>query len=142
MSNFGHLMNQLDKFLLATVALALVVGVVGIVNTMLMSTTERFAEFGVLRTLGWSRSNLLTLVTAESAYLGLLAGLIGFALALVFTVIVNPLIDSTGLSLFISPFNATRGLLLSIIMGTLGGLYPAWKASRLVPMAAIRLGAR
>jgi putative ABC transport system permease protein len=142
MSNFGQLMGQVDKFLMATVALALVVGVVGIINTMLMSTTERFAEFGVLRTLGWSRSNLLALVTAESAYLGLLAGLIGFGLALAFTWVANPLITSSGLSLSVSPLNATRGLLLSLVMGTLGGLYPAYRASRLVPMAAIRLGAR
>ena len=142
MANFGELMNQLDLFLLATVALALLVGVVGIINTMLMSTTERFAEFGVLRTNGWSRSNVLTLVTAESAYLGLLAGVVGFALALVFTTVANQFITSTGLALHISPLNAIGGLLLSIVMGTLGGLYPAWKASRLVPMDAIRLGAR
>lgn len=142
MNNFGHLMKQLDLFLLATVALALIVGVVGIVNTMLMSTTERFAEFGVLRTLGWSRRDLLTLVTAESAYLGLLSGLAGFALAIVFTLIANHFITTTGLRLSITPFNAARGLFLSVVMGMLGGLYPAWKASRMVPMAAIRLGAR
>jgi putative ABC transport system permease protein len=142
MTNFGSLMEQLDTFLLATVLLALIVGVVGIVNTMLMSTTERFAEFGVLRTLGWSRGHVLTLVTAESAYLGLLSGLIGFGLAVLFTLVANQFITSTGLSLWITPLNAARGLFLSVVMGTLGGLYPAWQASRLVPMAAIRLGAR
>lgn len=142
LSNFGDLMNQLDMFLLATVALALLVGVVGIVNTMLMSTTERFAEFGVLRTNGWSRANVLTLVTAESAYLGLLSGVLGFLLALLFTTVANQFISTTGLSLRITPLNALGGLALSVVMGTLGGLYPAWKASRLVPMDAIRLGAR
>ena len=64
-----------------TVSLALVVGIVGIINTMLMSTTERFVEFGVLRTNGWSQGNILALVTLESAYLGLLAGLVGCLLA-------------------------------------------------------------
>ena len=54
-ANFGTVMGQLDTFLLMTVSLALIVGVVGIINTMLMSTTERFVEFGVLRTNGWSR---------------------------------------------------------------------------------------
>ncbi|MDB5352615.1 MAG: ABC-type transport system, involved in lipoprotein release, permease component [Planctomycetota bacterium] len=142
LSNFGDLMDQLDHFLFATVALALMVGVVGIINTMLMSTTERFGEFGVLRTNGWSRSNVLTLVTAESAYLGLLAGIVGFVLALVFTTVANQFITSTGLKLTITPWNALGGLTLSIVMGTLGGLYPAWKASRLVPMDAIRLGTR
>ncbi len=142
MANFGDLMNQLDLFLFATVLLALIVGVVGIINTMLMSTTERFAEFGVLRTNGWSRGNVLTLVTAESAYLGLIAGVIGLVLTITFTAVANQFITSTGLALSVSPMNAARGLGLAIVMGVLGGLYPAWKASRLVPMDAIRLGAR
>ena len=54
-ANFSSLLGQIDTFLLMTVSLALLVGVVGIINTMLMSTTERFAEFGVLRTNGWSQ---------------------------------------------------------------------------------------
>ena len=141
MANFSSLMNQLDLFLLATVLLALVVGVVGIINTMLMSTTERFAEFGVLRTNGWSRGDLLRLVATESAYLGLLAGLIGFGLALAFTAIANIFLSSSGLALTLTPIDALKGLGLSVAMGLLGGFYPAWKASRLVPMAAIRLGA-
>ena len=142
LAGFSGLMDQLDMFLMATVMLALIVGVVGIINTMLMSTTERFAEFGVLRTNGWSRSNVLALVTAESAYLGLISGLVGLVLAIIFTLIANHFITTSGLSLTVSPMSAARGLLLSIGMGTLGGLYPAWRASRLVPMDAIRLGAR
>ena len=75
-------MGQLDTFLLMTVSLALVVGVVGIINTMLMSTTERFVEFGVLRTNGWSQGQpVLSLVTIESAYLGLLSGVVGCLMA-------------------------------------------------------------
>ncbi len=142
MANFGSMMNQLDLFLLATVLLALIVGVVGIVNTMLMSTTERFAEFGVLRTNGWSRGHVLALVSTESAYLGLLGGLVGFVLAITFTIVANQFISSSGLQLRMTGLDAVKGLSLSIAMGTLGGLYPAWKASRLVPMAAIRLGSR
>ena len=139
-ANFGLLMGQLDMFLLLTVSLALVVGVVGIVNTMLMSTTERFAEFGVLRTNGWARHDVLLLVTAESAFLGLLAGLIGCALAAIGTTVANQFLGG-GLRLALTPGLMGLGLGLSIVMGTLGGLYPAWKAARLVPMEAIRLGA-
>ena len=116
------------------------VGVVGIVNTMLMSTTERFTEFGVLRTNGWSRGNVLTLVTAESAYLGLLAGLVGCLLAVAGTAIANQFLGG-GLKLTLSPQLFGLGILLSVVMGTAGGLYPAWTASRLVPMDAIRMGA-
>jgi putative ABC transport system permease protein len=132
-------MRQLDTFLLMTVSLALVVGIVGIINTMLMSTTERFAEFGVLRTNGWSQSNVLALVTAESAYLGLLSGLLGCLLALIGTTVANQFITG-GLQLGISPQLFALGVGLSVVTGTLGGLYPAWRAARLVPMDAIRLG--
>lgn len=138
-ANFGQIMGQLDMFLLATVSLALVVGVVGIINTMLMSTTERFSEFGILRTNGWSGGNVLALITAESACLGLLAGVLGCLLALGAIAVVNPFIGG-GLQLRISPQLIALGVALSVVMGTLGGLYPAWRAARLVPMEAIRLG--
>lgn len=139
LANFGVVMGQLDTFLLMTVSLALLVGVVGIINTMLMSTTERFTEFGVLRTNGWSQTNVLALVTAESAYLGLLAGLLGCVLALVGTTVANQFITG-GLQLNMTPGLFALGIALSVVTGTLGGLYPAWRAARLVPMDAIRLG--
>lgn len=138
-ANFGNIMGQLDLFLLFMVSLALIVGVVGIINTMLMSTTERFVEFGVLRTNGWSRGNVLSLVTLESAYLGLMSGVVGCVLAFVLTRIANQFLGG-GMSLQFSPRLIGIGIALSVVMGTLGGLYPAWKASRLVPMDAIRLG--
>lgn len=138
-ANFGTVMGQLDTFLLMTVSLALLVGVIGIINTMLMSTTERFVEFGVLRTNGWSRGNVLGLVTLESAFLGLLAGAIGCVMALALVIVGNQFI-SGGLHLQFNARHVALGLILSVVMGTLGGFYPAWKASRLVPMDAIRLG--
>jgi putative ABC transport system permease protein len=138
-ANFGSLMGQVDKLLMMTVSLALVVGIVGIINTMLMSTTERFVEFGVLRTNGWSEVNILGLVTLESAFLGLLSGVLGSGLALMGTTIANQFI-SGGVHLGVTPALLGLGIGLSIVMGTLGGLYPAWRAARLVPMEAIRLG--
>jgi putative ABC transport system permease protein len=138
-TNFSRIMGQFDKMLLMIVNLALGVGVVGIVNTMLMSTTERFVEFGVLRTNGWSRRDVLFLVTAESAYLGLLAGIVGCALAVVGTKIANLFITG-GLTLDVTGGQIALGIGLALSMGTLGGLYPAWRASRLAPMDAIRLG--
>jgi putative ABC transport system permease protein len=138
-ANFGSLMGQVDKLLMMTVSLALVVGIVGIINTMLMSTTERFVEFGVLRTNGWSEANILALVTLESAFLGLMAGVVGCALAVLGTTIANRFITG-GVHLGVSPAILGLGLTLSVVMGTLGGLYPAWRAARLVPMEAIRIG--
>lgn len=138
-ANFGSMMGQIDKFLMMTVSLALIVGIVGIINTMLMSTTERFIEFGVLRTNGWSKGNILALVTLESAYLGLLSGMVGCVLSLLGTGLANQFI-SGGVRLNIPPWLFVLGITLSVVTGTLGGLYPAWRAARLVPMDAIRVG--
>jgi putative ABC transport system permease protein len=138
-ANFGALMGSVDTFLMMTVSLALVVGVIGIINTMLMSTSERFIEFGVLRTNGWSQGNILTLVTLESGYLGLLSGIVGCGLAIVLAVVANRFIGG-GLQLMLPPWLFALGIALSLVTGTLGGLYPAWRAARLVPMDAIRIG--
>jgi putative ABC transport system permease protein len=138
-ANFSSLMGQVDTFLLMTVSLALIVGIVGIINTMLMSTTERFAEFGVLRTNGWSQGNILALVTLESAYIGLLSGLVGCAMAWIAMMVANQFITG-GMHLGMTPSLMVIGIVLSVVMGMIGGLYPAWQAARLVPMEAIRLG--
>jgi putative ABC transport system permease protein len=138
-ANFGALMGSVDTFLMMTVSLALVVGVVGIINTMLMSTSERFIEFGVLRTNGWSKGNILALVTLESGYLGLLSGIIGCLLATLVAVVANQF-TSGGMRLLLPPWLFAVGISLSLVTGTLGGLYPAWRAARLVPMDAIRIG--
>jgi putative ABC transport system permease protein len=138
-ANFAALMSSVDIFLMMTVSMALLVGVIGIINTMLMSTSERFVEFGVLRTNGWSQGNILALVTLESGYLGLLAGIVGCVLATVLAVVANQFITG-GFQLLLPPWLFALGLGLALVTGTLGGLYPAWRAARLVPMDAIRIG--
>jgi putative ABC transport system permease protein len=132
----GSIMGRLDQFLLMAVALAMLVGGVGIANTMLMSTSERFVEFGVMRTNGWTRRNVLALVTAESALLGIISGLLGSGLATAVVLIVNRILD--GFSLDLSFRLVAISLAGALVIATLSGLYPAWKASRMTPMDAIR----
>jgi putative ABC transport system permease protein len=129
-------MGRLNQFLLMAVGLAMLVGGVGIANTMLMSTSERFVEFGVMRTNGWTRRNVLALVTAESALLGVISGLIGSGLATAVVVTVNRFLD--GFSLDLSPVLIVTSVAGALLIATLSGLYPAWKASRMTPMDAIR----
>ena len=139
--NFGRIMGELDVFLFLIVSLAVVVGCVGIINTMLMSTSERFLEFGVMRANGWARREVLALVTLESAHLGLLSGLLGGTMAVASALVANQFLGG-GLSLAVTPRLLGLGLGLALVMGCLGGLYPAWRASRLKPMDAIRQGAQ
>jgi putative ABC transport system permease protein len=109
---------------------------VGIANTMLMSTTERFVEFGVMRTNGWSRRNILFLVTTESALLGFLSGAVGSALAAAAVFTVNRYLS--GFALDLRPWLIAVSLSGAIAIAILAGMYPAWKASTLLPMDAIR----
>jgi putative ABC transport system permease protein len=138
---YGMVLDQLDRLLAMAVSLAVVVGVIGIVNTMLMATTERFVEFGVLRANGWSPRHVLSLVLVEGVGLGLLAGLLGGILALAGVAVANQF-TGEDLHLTLTPQLLANGLGLSLLTGALGGLYPAWRASLLVPMDAIRRGAR
>jgi len=132
------IMGKLEMFLLLAIGLAVLVGGVGIANTMLMSTSERYVEFGVMRTTGWSRWNILALVTAESCLLGLLSGTLGVSLAVALVLVVNRFLQ--GFVLELDPMLVGIGLVGATAIATVSGLYPAWQASKMTPMEAIRHG--
>jgi len=134
----GDIMGKLDFFLLLTVGLALLVGAVGIANTMLMSAMERFVEFGVMRANGWTRRNILGLVTAESALLGLLSGLVASVLAFAAVTLLNSFLTRFELRLELKPQLVVASNATAIVIASVAGLYPAWRASRMTPMDAIR----
>ena len=134
----GNIMGRLDLFLLLTVGLALLVGGVGIANTMLMSAMERIVDFGVMRANGWTRRNILGLVTAESTLLGVLSGVVASALAVGGIIFLNYLLTRFELRLDVTPSLVAASNVAAIVIATLAGLYPAWRASRMTPMDAIR----
>jgi putative ABC transport system permease protein len=134
----GNVMGKLDLFLLMTVGLALLVGGVGIANTMLTSAMERYVEFGVMRANGWTRRNILGLVTAESALLGLLSGLLACLLALAGVASLNSYLTRFELRLELTPELIAAAVVTALLIATVAGLYPAWRASRMTPMDAIR----
>jgi putative ABC transport system permease protein len=134
----GNIMGKLNLFLLLTVGLALLVGGVGIANTMLMSAMERFVEFGVMRANGWTRRNILGLVTAESALLGVISGLAGAILAFVGVTALNSFLSSYELRLELTTKLVVASIFTAIVIAAVAGIYPAWRASRMTPMDAIR----
>ncbi|MCS7179187.1 MAG: ABC transporter permease [Anaerolineae bacterium] len=119
--------------------LAVFIGAVGMLNTMLMSVLERTREIGVLRALGWRRRRVLGMILRESLLLGILGGLCGTALGVLLAAGVArmPGIAQAFTPLF-KPTIFLQAAVVSLVAGALGGLYPAWRATRMRPAEALR----
>ena len=119
--------------------MALVVGGLGMTNTMVMSVMERTREIGVLRALGWRKRRVLWMIVRESVALSLLGSGVGVACGIVLGLALNlvPAIQGFlrlqySVGLFAQAFGT------ALLLGAVGGVYPAWRASRLQPVEALR----
>ncbi|MES2466553.1 MAG: ABC transporter permease [Verrucomicrobiota bacterium] len=122
----------------STSLLAIVVGVLGVMNTMLMTVFERTHEIGILLAVGWKRRRIVAMVLWESAMLGLLGGLLGVSLGalglklLQTTPAVQGLLEPD-----LSPKLLLTSIAIAVLVGVVSGLYPGWRSSRLSPSLAL-----
>jgi putative ABC transport system permease protein len=114
---------------------ALLVGALGIANVTLLSVLERVGEIGLRRALGATRRHVASQFLLESLTIGLLGGLIGTAGGIMFTVGVSVVREWTAL---LDLRLAAGAPLLGAVIGLAAGTYPAWKASAVEPIAALR----
>ncbi len=122
-----------------TSAVALVVGAIGTLNTMVMSVFERVREIGVLRAVGWRRSSVLRMILCESLLLSLCGAALGTIVALVGTRVLSHVpLYARVVSGEVEPAIVMEGVLIAILVGLFGGLYPAWRAAQLTPTEALR----
>jgi putative ABC transport system permease protein len=123
----------------STSLLAIIVGILGVMNTMLMSVFERKHEIGVLLALGWSRARIMSLILCESAAMGLLGGLVGVALGAAILAVLETTPYVRG---FLEPdlgwALALQAVVIAVLVGVISGLYPAWRSSRLSPSTALQ----
>ena len=119
--------------------LSLLVGGLSTINTMAMAVAERTREIGIKRAIGASRWRIRREIVLESAAIGLIAGLIGLAIGAAMTYLFNDLGRPSGNVLFeLTLGTAATAILFSTILGAIAGFVPAWHASRLDPVTALR----
>jgi len=122
-----------------TSALALVIGAIGILNTMIMAVFERTQEIGILRAIGWRKRRIMAMILAESLVLCLAGAAVGTLAAI-------------GVTAWLAGFPAVRGYMegtisadiiaqgfaIAVLVGLVGGIYPAYRGASLLPTEAIR----
>lgn len=126
--------NRILTMLLAAMAmLVFLVGGIGIMNVLFVSVKERTNEIGILKAIGCSRANILTEFLLEAAAISLIGGMIGSLASLA----VTPAVRTFGIRVELSVPAFITALLFAVATGTLFGFYPAYKASKLVPVDAL-----
>ena len=119
--------------------LSLLVGGLSTINTMAMAVAERTREIGIKRAIGASRWRIRREVVLESAGIGFLAGMIGLGIGAVMVTVFNDLGRASGNVLFdLTLGTAATAVLFATGLGAVAGFVPAWGASRLDPVSALR----
>jgi putative ABC transport system permease protein len=122
-----------------TSLIALLVGALGIANTMAMSVFERTLEIGVLRSLGWPSGRVMTLILVEAAGLGFAGGILGVAMGIVALRILAALPETASIASASLPWlTLLEAIGAAVLIALAAGTWPAWRASRLSPVEAMR----
>jgi putative ABC transport system permease protein len=119
----------------AIASISLLVGGIGIMNIMLASVLERIREIGVRRALGATQRNILGQFLAEAAMIGLGGGIAGILLGIGFSIAIEQL---AGIRTLVSVASIAVAFAVSMAVGLVFGIVPAWRASRQDPVVSLR----
>jgi putative ABC transport system permease protein len=118
--------------------LAILMGGIIVIVTMTKAVTERTREIGVLRAIGWTKQRILTMIIGESLILSLIAILVGLVIGIGIVEIISSAHIMPNIAPAFSALLLLKGIGVALFLGIIGGLYPAYRASRLSPTEALR----
>lgn len=122
-----------------TSAIAVIVGTIGVLNTMIMSVVERVREISILRAIGWKKSRVVRMILGEALILSLVGAALGIVTAIFLVKWLTTLPMVAGfIEGTIAPSVLGKGVLLALVVGVIGGAYPAWRATQLLPSEGLR----
>ena len=122
-----------------TSSIALLIGILGIANTMAMSVFERTREIGILRALGWKSWRVLLLIQVEATVLGLVGGIFGLGVGFSALRIMSKLPQTASIvSDSVTPLHLLEALGIAVLSGLIAGAIPAWRGAHLSPVEALR----
>jgi putative ABC transport system permease protein len=125
--------ETLTLMLIAMASIVFIIGGIGIMNVLFVSVKDRTKEIGILKAIGGSRGVILLEFLLEACCISLIGGVIGVLLSFA----VNPVLSGFSIRTEMSAAGALLALGFSLVTGTIFGFYPAWKASKLVPVEAL-----
>ncbi len=125
--------ETLTLLLLAMAAIVFIVGGIGIMNVLFVSVKERTNEIGILKAIGCEQKDILTEFLLEASCISFVGAVLGVLLSLGIT----PIIEGFSVRVELSLGGGVLSLLFGVLTGTVFGFYPAFKASRLIPVAAL-----
>lgn len=130
-------LDMINSATTAIEALAIIIGGLGVINTMMMTVFERTREIGVLKSVGWTKKRILSMIMGESIVLTIISGIIGSILG-VLAVFILFKVNGDNMTLIFNINIFIKAFIVALSVGIIGGLYPAIKASRLSPTEALR----
>jgi len=139
--SFKTILNIVQVVLIGIAAISLIVGGIGIMNTMYTSVLEKTKEIGIMKAIGAKNSQVFMIFFIESGLLGAVGGAIGVIIGLGLSKTAELIIKNLGVEIFSSSFSPTLilgALIFSFLVGAISGVLPAVQASKLHPVEAIR----